>query len=125
MKIETEKEIWKTIYGREVSNYGRVRCQNKIIESGQVRLRDGTNRRKRVSWLVAMAFIPKPSDLDLEEERVIHLDKNSENNMVSNLAWAKPKRKTKRDLLKQLRKEMACRLVYDATGNVIGYLKEI
>lgn len=108
---EFEGEIWKTVdmcdkYGvrpYEVSNFGRVRKLGRYDSLGQyeparliaqmrdhnggvtVRITNGASGSSRVavSRLVATAFIPNPDGLVL----VRHLDRNSMNNRVENLAW--------------------------------------
>ena len=98
------KEEWRSLKGLvpcgdyyEVSNLGRVRstARNKLKlrklikgtdEYLQVRLH--LNKEQHlygVHRLVAIAFIPKPNDTDVFE--VNHIDKNRQNNVVTNLEW--------------------------------------
>lgn len=94
-------EIWKDIDGYpgyQVSNFGRVRsfvnnrhglCEQwhilkpVISRNGYCTVCLGRGNRYLVSRLVAIAFIPNPSNLPI----VRHMDDNPSNNNVSNLAW--------------------------------------
>lgn len=104
------EEIWKDIEGYEglykVSNLGRVKSINRIIEhkrlgttTVQERIlsavdkglgymvvglsKGGKRKTMRVHRLVAKAFIPNPKNFDL----INHKDKNTSNNNVSKLEW--------------------------------------
>lgn len=108
-------EEWRDVVGYEglylVSNYGRVRSLNRIVNitssnrnqgykarrNGRILTsyirrgyqtlflsRDGKARLKPVHRLVAMAFLSNP----LNKSTVNHIDGNKQNNHVSNLEWA-------------------------------------
>ncbi len=107
-------EIWRDIKGYEglyqVSNYGRVKSLDRVIEVMnilfgsqirhlkekyikpkvnsnnrlQVRLcKDGVKEQKQIHVIVAEAFIPNPNGCDV----VHHIDHNPLNNRVENLVW--------------------------------------
>lgn len=88
-------EIWKDIEGWEgkyqVSTWGRIRSVNGIMKTyenkkGYLKIglsRDGKCHKKRVSRLVAQAFIQNPYGLP----QVNHIDGNKKNNSVTNLEW--------------------------------------
>lgn len=110
-------EIWKPVVGYEelyeVSNFGRVKSLDKLVEHG--RWKDGstalkkgkllsardnghgylavhlTNCRKTkdfyVHRLVALAFLENPDNLP----EVNHIDENKYNNCLDNLEWCSPK----------------------------------
>lgn len=104
------KEIWKSIEGYEgyyeVSNYGRVRSVDRIVEysngylakhkgrilkgesdkRGYKRVRLSKNDKSKkfqVHRLVAIAFIPNPENKPF----VNHIDETTFNNHVDNLEW--------------------------------------
>ena len=103
-------EEWKAVVGYEgyyeVSNYGRVKGLNRIIQRSDGRMvtiperilspvldtdgyrqcklcRDGKYKTVGVHCLVARAFIPNPDNL----EDVNHKNFNRADNHVSNLEW--------------------------------------
>jgi len=108
-------EIWRDIKGYEglyqVSNYGRVKSLERVVERKskygkcsnyrhksriikqyafdncghlQVDLhKDNTKNHKQVHRLVAEAFIPNPNNYDV----VHHKDHDVNNNKVENLEW--------------------------------------
>lgn len=91
------EELWSPIEdfpGYSVSNYGRV-CNDKsgkilrlvdnhfgLLAVGMVR--DGIQRHRSVTLLVAKAFLPQ---LTGPFDTPINLDGNRHNNHISNLAW--------------------------------------
>ena len=103
-------EIWKPISGYEgfyeVSNLGRIRSLERIVEcsdgrkrkikdrtlkgssysggySGVTLHKDGCAKFVNIHRIVAEAFVPNP----LEKEEVNHKDENPSNNHASNLEW--------------------------------------
>lgn len=110
-KYITNAEVWKPVTEEgfedfyEVSNFGRIRSVDRIVESkrgplnykGRIistPLNDdgypafnfcyaGKKKAARVHQVVAKAFIPNPNDLP----EVNHKDENKENNHVTNLEW--------------------------------------
>ena len=107
-----EKEVWKDIKNYEghyqVSNYGRIKSVDKLVNSGlknnkkvlkkgkilkQLKRSNGylavglcngeTQKSKSVHRLVAEAFIPNLNNY----KNINHKDENKENNNVSNLEW--------------------------------------
>ena len=92
------KEVWADIYGYEgkyqVSTWGRVRNQNKILSpyknsKGYLKVglcRDGETHKFRVNRLVANTFIPNYAN----QCEVNHIDGNKDNNSVTNLEWVTP-----------------------------------
>jgi len=104
-----EGEVWELVDindNYKVSNYGRVYSYftEKLIKdadngSGYMYIflyrgvgADGKKKynRRYIHRLVAQAFIPNPED----KPQVMHLDHNSKNNHVSNLAWGTQKENT-------------------------------
>jgi hypothetical protein len=82
-------EEWKPILDYpdyEVSNLGNVKGKRLLSLTKD---KDGyyivkiKKKRIRVSRLVAMAFIPNPTNLPI----VDHIDRNRTNNVVTNLRW--------------------------------------
>lgn len=111
-----ENEEWKPVVGwegyYEVSNMGRVRSLNRIVDSevnrGQIKTKTARillqsknsqgypivhlntpNRSStlRVHRLVALAFLPNPNNLP----EVNHIDGNKENAKLTNLEWVTSK----------------------------------
>lgn len=108
-----EKELWKDIKDYEgryqVSNLGRVKSflqnrngkilKEKVSKPYAYRFvnlygEDGTNNLRRVSRLVALAFIPNPHNYD----SVDHIVKEEKwNNSVANLQWLPAKQNVQKD----------------------------
>ena len=107
-----EIEVWKNIDGYEglyqISNYGRVKSCDRYVYSKKnggfyfhikekiMKLntthdgylfislsKNGIKTPRRISRLVAEAFIPNPNNLP----QVNHIDEDKSNNNVSNLEW--------------------------------------
>lgn len=78
----------------EVSNFGRVRRNGKILKPfnnyGYLRVdlfKNGIVRKFLIHRLVAQAFIPNPKNLP----QVNHKDEDKTNNCVENLEWCDAK----------------------------------
>jgi hypothetical protein len=111
-------EIWKQVEefsgDYQVSNYGNVRsvdrmkyCGNNSYQlkkgvdkkiqtqlSGHLYVnlwRNNKNHTRRIHRLVAISFIPNPSDYPI----VMHLDDDPTNNYIDNLQWGTLKMNTK------------------------------
>jgi len=97
LKIEdaAEEEVWKEISGFEghywVSTLGNVKSKNRVLEQ---RIETagykyvtfiylGQTYRCRIHRLVAETFL----EYDEERNIVDHIDRNKQNNKVSNLRW--------------------------------------
>ena len=102
-------EVWKDIKGFEghyqVSDLGRVKSLTREVKMGSMVctrkgriLKEGTHKKgykfvilqrenlkvcKKIHRLVAENFIPNPNNLPC----VNHIDKNKNNNLVTNLEW--------------------------------------
>lgn len=107
MELNFLNEQWTPIEGHEwydVSSYGRIRTHNykglgitrilhltagwqKYIKVGLVG-KDGKTKYYRVHRLVALAFLPKPSE---GRNQVNHRNGNKQDNRVENLEWVTPK----------------------------------
>lgn len=98
------KEIWKDIQGYEgryqISNYGHIKslkrngCSGGTIrleeKHGYVRVRlwkESTVKNYSVHKLVALSFIPNPSN----KQYINHKDGNKKNNHADNLEWCSHK----------------------------------
>jgi hypothetical protein len=111
--MKKKEEIWKDVYGFEglyrVSSHGRIFCYSKTWLSGRwvtrlvkdqelkyytdrrgyivVNLRkENKQRQYKVHRLVAIAFVPNPSN----KPQVNHDDTDKKNNHYTNLIWATP-----------------------------------
>lgn len=111
------REVWRDVVGYEslyqVSNMGRVRALDRVIERKDGRIqtlkghmltpckgngsyynvsmcKDNVARSMRVHRLVAIAFIPNPNNYRC----VNHKDGNKLNNKVSNLEWCTNRQNT-------------------------------
>ena len=88
-------EIWKDIDGYEglyqVSNFGRVKRDNKLLHLNTntygykhiTLCKDGKRKTVVIHTLVANAFIDNP----YKKPQINHKDGNKENNTVENLEW--------------------------------------
>lgn len=93
---EIEGEEWRTIiennHSIEVSNMGRIKCQNGRItygnENAGYMLFYFANKRVAVHRLVLRTFSPIVGHEDMY---VNHKDKNRQNNSLSNLEWVTQK----------------------------------
>jgi len=89
------QEEWKPIYGYEelyeISSFGRVKRNNKILKNKNagngyksvVLYKNNIPKYSYIHRLVATAFLENP----LNKEDVNHKDSNRENNVVYNLEW--------------------------------------
>lgn len=90
-----KKEVWKNIFNYkeyEISNYGRIKNNNKIIKpyihnKGYLRVAI-KGKHYLVHRLVAIMFIPNNN---IEKKQVNHIDGNKQNNKVDNLEWVTSK----------------------------------
>jgi len=99
-----EDEEWREVPNSDglyfVSNYGRVKSfmikkvKGHIMIPGMVKRFKFVNLKLKkqkkmffVHKLVALAWIPRPS---IEHSIVTHIDRNLNNNHISNLAWITP-----------------------------------
>ena len=134
-------EIWKPISGYEgfyeVSNLGRIRSLERIVEcsdgrkrkikdrtlkgssysggySGVTLHKDGCAKFVNIHRIVAEAFVPNP----LEKEEVNHKDENPSNNHASNLEWVTHKE----NLNYGTRQERARKAIVEAQGRAVRQL---
>jgi len=98
------EELWKDVKNYEdlyeVSDVGVVRAKRtglllKLMDNGAGYMgvslcKGGVYHRRYIHRLVAQAFIENPEG----KPQVMHLDHNSKNNHVSNLAWGTQKENT-------------------------------
>jgi hypothetical protein len=98
MTSESVKEEWRPVVGfdgYEVSNQGRVKSfkykEPKVLKEGTIQhgyknvvlMKDGKKHTATIHRLVLTAFCREP----LEGEVCRHLDGNTSNNCINNLAW--------------------------------------
>ena len=134
-------EIWKPISGYEgfyeVSNLGRIRSLERIVEcsdgrkrkikdrtlkgssysggySGVTLHKDGCAKSVNIHLIVAEAFVPNP----LEKEEVNHKDENPSNNHASNLEWVTHKE----NINYSTRTERARKAIVEAQGRAVRQL---
>ena len=134
-------EIWKPISGYEgfyeVSNLGRIRSLERIVEcsdgrkrkikdrtlkgssysggySGVTLHKDGCAKFVNIHRIVAEAFVPNP----LEKEEVNHKDENPSNNHASNLEWVT----CKENINYGTRTERARKAIVEAQGRAVRQL---
>ena len=134
-------EVWKPISGYEgfyeVSNLGRIRSLERIVEcsdgrkrkikdrtlkgssysggySGVTLHKDGCAKFVNIHRIVAEAFVPNP----LEKEEVNHKDENPSNNHASNLEWVTHKE----NLNYGTRQERARKAIVEAQGRAVRQL---
>jgi len=82
---------WRKIDGVEVSDDGQVRTERGLRKPYTTKkgyksislMIDGKMSCRQVHRLMARAFIPNPEN----KPEVDHIDRNAENNVVSNLRW--------------------------------------
>ena len=150
-----KKEYWKPVVGYEglyeVSNWGRVKSlrrlitnqynsfyiEEKILKNWKnskgyclVTLsKNGTYKKFQVHRLVALHFLPNPSNLP----EVNHKDENPQNNIVSNLEWCDRLynvrygtgiERQKKKQLNDIKKSKPV-LQYDLEGNLIREWKSV
>ena len=134
-------EIWKPISGYEgfyeVSNLGRIRSLERIVEcsdgrkrkikdrtllgarysggnSGVTLHKEGCAKVVNIHRIVAEAFVPNP----LEKEEVNHKDENPSNNHASNLEWVT----CKENINYGTRTERARKAIVEAQGRAVRQL---
>lgn len=91
IEIEEFREVvgFEGLY--EVSNYGRVRRNGRILKPWKNRKgylhvdlsKNGIRRKALIHRLVAQSFIPNPNNYP----EINHKDENKTNNAVDNLEW--------------------------------------
>lgn len=113
-------EEWRDIVGYEglyeISNWGRVRRNGKIIKPGKNNLgylqvalyKNGLQKHALIHRLVALAFLPNPNNYP----EVNHRDEDKTNNAVENLEWCTRKYNANYSLAKPI-------LQFDLQGNFI------
>lgn len=100
----------------EVSNWGRVRRNGKILKPCKNRkgyllvslFKNGTKKNARLHRLVASVFIPNPQNLP----QINHKDEDKTNNAVNNLEWCDSKYNNNYSLSKPV-------LQFDLQGNFV------
>ena len=132
--LDKLKEVWKPVYGferlYEVSNKGNVkslyRYKKRLVpfkqKNGYLSItiyKDGKEYFKLVHRLVALSFIPNPSN----KKQVNHIDENKTNNCVDNLEWMTPKENmnygTARERTNKSQGQSVIQM--DQFGNIIGH----
>lgn len=91
-------EVWSDVLGYEglyeVSNFGRVRRNGKILKPAMMRngylrvdlYKNGIAKHSALHRLVALAFLPNPDNLPY----INHKDEDKTNNSIDNLEWCTP-----------------------------------
>lgn len=95
-------------------------AQHNSVQVGLVKY--GKTKEFTVARLVANAFLPKPKKC---ENIVVHLDGNSQNNNVSNLAWREKTLLTplRKYLMKLLGKESVGKIMVNLDGERVFRIK--
>lgn len=127
-------EIWKTIKGYEdyqVSNYGRIKRNEKILKpilsrNGYLHIflySKGKSKQFLVHRVVANTFIENKNNL----KEINHKDGNKQNNIIDNLEWCTRKENVHHFLNSNKLNETKSKAVvqYDLKGNKINEYESI